>query len=525
MSQIQTFIFDKSETGKIRNYKFGFNWPAVYILENEKDIYIGETVSVYTRSRQHLENPKRANLSRIHVISDDEFNKSASLDIESWLIQYIAAEGRYRVLNGNGGLKNHEYYDRQKFKAKFEIIWERLQELSIAKQDLIQLRNTDLFKYSPYKSLSEDQIQVVRKLFKRIKSQQPGTFLINGRPGTGKTVLAMYLMKYLAHQEETKHLKVGFVVPMGSLRKTLRKVVKTIPGLKQSQVIGPADVVKKKYDLLIVDEAHRLQRRVNITNFAVFDQVNRILGLEKEATQLDWILRSSKQQIFFYDRNQSVRPADVSEDRFTLLPAETFELTSQMRVKGGEEYIAYIDNLLSLKPASYSPREYDFKIYEDIREMINDIKKHDANPKCGLARVVAGYAWEWKTREGAEFDIEIDGLKLVWNSTNTDWVNSENAINEIGCIHTIQGYDLNYAGVIIGPEIAYDQATQTIAVDPKKYMDINGKRSISDPRELERYVVNIYKTLLTRGIKGTYVYIADEGLRNLFLESLNPNPS
>lgn len=520
MSEIQTFRFDKNDSTKIRNYKYGFNWPAVYILEDKKSIYIGETTSVYTRSRQHLENPNRAQLSTIHVISDDEFNKSATLDIESWLIQYIAADGKYKVLNGNGGLKNHEYFDREKFKAKFELIWERLQDLSIARQDLVQLRNTDLFKYSPYKSLSDDQIMVVRQLFKRIKGQESGTYLISGKPGTGKTVLAMYLMKYLAQQEETAHMKVGFVVPMGSLRKTLRKVVKSIPGLKQSQVIGPSDVIKEKYDLLIVDEAHRLQRRVNITNYSTFDQVNRFLGLDKEATQLDWVLKSAKHQIFFYDRNQSVRPADVSEDRFTLLPAEAFELTSQLRVEGGEEYIAYIDNLLSLRSAQYFPKKYDFKIYDDLSEMINDVKNHDADPKCGLARVVAGYAWAWKTREGAEYDIEIDGLKLSWNSTNTDWVNSKNAINEVGCIHTIQGYDLNYTGVIVGPEISYDRLTKTLVVDPKKYMDINGKRSISDPNELQKYVVNIYKTLLTRGIKGTYVYIADEALRNFFKESI-----
>ncbi len=107
-------------------------------------------------------------------------------------------------------------------------------------------------------------------------------------------------------------------------------------------------------------------------------------------------------------------------------------------------------------------------------------------------------------------------MKLVWNSTNIDWVSSENSINEVGCIHTIQGYDLNYAGVIIGPELSYDDTIHQIIVDQKKYKDINGKRSITEPSELRQYILNIYKTLLTRGIKGTYVYIVDEKLRAHF---------
>ena len=147
--------------------------------------------------------------------------------------------------------------------------------------------------------------------------------------------------------------------------------------------------------------------------------------------------------------------------------------------------------------------------------MVSGIKKKDEQYK--LCRVVAGYAWEWKTKDNSDtFDIEIDGLKLVWNSTNSDWVNSSNALNEVGCIHTIQGYDLNYTGVIIGPELSYDPVDKKMVVNKDKYMDINGKRSIDDPKELERYIINIYKTLLTRGIVGTYVYVVDPALREYF---------
>lgn len=519
MTEIRTFQFIPQSSKEIQQYKYGANWPAVYLIEDGREIYIGETTSAITRIKQHLENPIRAKLKKVHIVSDDEFNKSATLDMESMLIEYIAAEGSLRLQNGNGGLRNHNYFDREKYKAKFEVTWEMLKDLKLVSQDLIQLKNTDLFKYSPYKALSDDQLYVVKMLFEKLRLNQSQTFLINGRPGTGKTVLATYLMKYLAEHKETAHLKIGLVIPMTSLRNTLKKVFSKIAGLSSTQVIGPADVVRDKYDILIVDEAHRLKRRVNLSGYGPYDIVNRLLGLTNEGTELDWILKSSTQQIFFYDENQSVRPTDIPREKFSSLQAQKYNLNSQLRVEGGEEYIAYIDDLFGLQKPRYEVRNYDFKIYDDIHQMISDIKVK--NREYGLARVVAGYAWPWKTKDkSADFDIEIDGLQLVWNSTTKDWVNSPNAVNEVGCIHTVQGYDLNYAGVILGPEIYFDTDLQKICVNKGKYMDINGKRSVEHPEELERYVINIYKTLLSRGIKGTYVYISDPELKRLFQESI-----
>src|SRR5699024_11993539 len=107
-------------------------------------------------------------------------------------------------------------------------------------------------------------------------------------------------------------------------------------------------------------------------------------------------------------------------------------------------------------------------LYDSLGEMIEDVKVRDQ--QYGLSRLVAGYAWPWVSkRDSNAYDIEIDDINLRWNSTNIDWINSENALNEVGCIHTTQGYDLNYTGIIFGPEISYDHQTKKIVVIEENY--------------------------------------------------------
>ncbi len=511
---IKSFEFTRAGFDDIKRYHFGMNWPLVYLIKNKKEIYVGETTNVYNRSRQHYESEDRRRLEQIYLITDDEFNKSATLDIESLLIQHMVADGTFVLQNNSNGLVDHNYYfDKEKYRAKFEILWDELRGMSLVHKDLSEIRNSNIFKYSPYKALTDDQIYIADSILKHIKLEVGKSFIVNGGPGTGKTILAIYLFKRLQEMESTANLKIGLVIPMTSLRDTLKKVFKQVPGLKSSMVVGPSDVVGGNYDILIIDEAHRLRQRRNITNYQSFDINNKELGLDNGGTELDWIIKSSKHQVFLYDKNQSVKPSDINPSIYKNLDAVHYQLKSQKRVLGGEEYIQFIEDMFELKATSKQGFEkYDFKIYDDIQAMISDIKRKDE--QFNLSRIVAGYAWTWKTKnEGESYDIEIDGLKLIWNSTGSDWVNSPNAINEVGCIHTVQGYDLNYTGVIIGPELSYDPINKKLMVDKDKYMDINGKRSIDDPVELERYIINIYKTLMTRGIRGTYVFVVDKALR------------
>lgn len=525
MAQIISFEFNPSGFEKIREYHYGRDWPVVYLLEASNEAYVGETTNFYNRSKQHYENSDRKRLKNAHVITDETYNKSAALDIESFLITHLAAEGSFLMQNRNDGIRGHNYYQRAEYQAKCETIWKELIEKKLVQKEVYEIENSDLFKYSPYKSLTEEQYLFVKKLVKDIERDNAKTYVVEGAPGTGKTILATYLMKYLKDHESTKHLRIALVAPMSGLRSTIQQVFRATAGLKANMVIGPNAVASEPYDLVIVDEAHRLKKRKNLgAAFKAFDNANKKLGLPKDATQLDWILKNTKRQVLFYDQGQSVLPADIDDVDLRSKGAQFYTLTKQMRIQAGEEYVQLVEAILNQKQvAKPNLKDYEFKVFDSVAEMHQAIKTRDK--EHGLSRLVAGFAWPWITNPAngvpkQDFDIEINGYKLRWNSKTKDWVNSPGAINEVGCIHTVQGYGMNYVGVIIGPELYYDEKNKSIVVDKSKYCDRNGHAGITDPNELERYIKNIYRTLLTRGIKGTYVYIIDENLRNYFKKQL-----
>ena len=154
----------------------------------------------------------------------------------------------------------------------------------------------------------------------------------------------------------------------------------------------------------------------------------------------------------------------------------------------------------------------------------------EKNAKHQLSRFIAGYAWPWVSQNDPDaYDIEIENIKLKWNSTAIDYINSDIDAQEVGCIHTTQGYDLNYAGIIFGPEIIYNPVSKEIEIIKDNYRDRNGTATIRDNAILKDYIVNIYKTIMLRGILGCYIYVCDENLRNYFRKHIylfkeNKNP-
>lgn len=508
--------FNQEGFDQLKMTDFGLDWPIVYLIKNNEDMYVGETNSAINRLLTHYKDEKRKYLRDFYIVNDLEANKSIVLDVESLLIRYLSADGKFYLQNKNEGQVDHNYFNKDKRENKIKIIWEKLKEFKLVTQNLLELKNSDLFKYSPYTALTEDQMVIADSIYKNIKEQKANTFVINGGAGTGKTILALYLIKMLKEKEYTRDLNIGLVVSMTSLRKTLKKVIRNIKSLKKVDIIGPSDVVKKDYDILLVDESHRLRTRRNNPAMGAFDNVNRGLGFDiNDGTQLHWIMKKSKYQIFFYDKEQSVYPSDIGHEIFNKVVNNfiSYELSTQLRVEGGDKYIKNIKNLFNNDNFNLKNiKKYDFQIFDNIQEMIDLIKVKDR--EFGICRMLAGYAWEWISKNDiSKFDIKIQNTDLKWNSTKDNWIYSKNAINEVGCIHTVQGYDLNYAGVIIGPELSYDFENKKFIFYKHLYKDINGKKSVQSGQELLEFVLNIYKVLLTRAIKGTYVYICDENLK------------
>ena len=218
------------------------------------------------------------------------------------------------------------------------------------------------------------------------------------------------------------------------------------------------------------------------------------------------------------------------------------ELSTQMRVQGGDEYLDFIydiltggpaatitakefGNLFSSTPLSESARArqleqgsaplYELAIVDSFArfEKLQLEKEVD----CGLSRMVAGYAWDWISKKDPDaYDIEIEGIRRRWNSTSKgNWVNSPNAVQEVGSIHTVQGYDLNYSFVIIGDDLKYDPEQDKLVVNRTAFKDRGAKKTATEEL-LQSIVINAYYVLLTRGIRGTFIYICDPDVKRYF---------
>ncbi|MEZ7673433.1 DUF2075 domain-containing protein [Pauljensenia sp. 20925_1_27] len=555
------------------------NWPVVYILTSSTEVYVGETLNYCKRMKQHLKNDHKSSLQLTHLILHDEFNKSVCLDLESTLIDLFVGDGRLRVLNANRGIVDANYHQRAYYRQIFNDIFDILRkENNIFSKSRFDIENSDLYKYSPFKKLNQEQEAVANSIWDQLierferRDEDFQEIIIEALPGTGKTILATYLTKLFADYSrgytsddeyisfsngnadtETRasqhRLKIGLVIPPAPLRFTVKQVFKMIDGLDETMVLSPFDIPKsliendEKYDLLIVDESHLLNKfgfQANRKMLNDFRRYNNNLFPEEDPhgdkhTQLDWMRHCSNNVIFMVDMEQSTQPAHIDSSNWEMAISNAkrsnhyFHLTCQMRMQISEadRYMSLIRAIFDDKPLSDNDvphfGDYDFRIFTNLKEMQAALSRREK--EYGLCRMLAGFDWPWVSKsnygDDAPYDIELDEMRFRWQRDPTSWMHSAVTSDEVGMIHSVQGYDLNYAGVIIGPNVGLDSSGK-YCVNRQQYCDGRGKANMNlfgktmTDEQLRRHLANVYRVLLTRGIRGTYVYAEASGLSERF---------
>lgn len=349
--------------------------------------------------------------------------------------------------------------------------------------------------------------------------------IVEGGPGTGKSVLAVNLLVEL--------LKKGFLTKYVSKNSAPRDVytVKLTGSYKKSYInnlfVGSGcftDVDKDIYDVLLVDEAHRLNAKSGLYNNLGENQIKEIIN-------------ASKLSVFFVDDRQKIHIKDIGskheiENIASDLNAKVccMKLESQFRCNGSDGYLSWLDNSLQIQETAnvFLPVDsYDFRVFDDPNDMFELIKQK--NKENNKSRVVAGYCWPWiSKKDKTKFDIEIKpyGFKKRWNlsDSKTPWILGENSIEEIGCIHTCQGLELDYVGVILGDDIRFEnnkivtdvlkrsQSDKTV-FGFKSYLKENRDQALIDADQI---IKNTYRTLMTRGMKGCYIFCVDKPLNEYF---------
>jgi DUF2075 family protein len=380
--------------------------------------------------------------------------------------------------------------------------------------------------------LLDEQKTVLEKIVNATNESLAGqkrVLIINGGPGTGKSVISINALARLTSQR----LNVKYVTPNAAPRAVFESKLKKIFGKADIRSLFSGsgsftETEKSSFDSLIVDEAHRLKMKSGMFKNLGENQVMEII-------------KTAKTSVFFIDEAQKVTWSDVGEismieEQAKLAGAivERLELTSQFRCSGSDDYMAWLDETLGVGPGSahyFSPEKFDFQIFDNPLEMHNKIKeKNKINNK---SRVVAGYCWDWISQKRPDLkDITIDpfGYKATWNLTSdgSEWIISPKSVEEVGCIHTCQGLEVDYVGVIVGRDlIAIDGILKT---DPfaraktdaslKGYKKELKEDPISAELKADELIRNTYRTLMSRGMKGCYVYFVDEATSEYFKSKL-----
>ena len=472
-------------------------WSYAYMLQNYNETVREQNIQLLPCAFLH-------NYQEDHIISNECYT------------EYIIKAPLFLKSDAR---KLQEFIKRHiKYGSKEDIVWlidnGRLRpskQLADALNSMLH-GNREFVLLDDQKVVYETALNLAREAAKGPKQ----VLIVEGGPGTGKSVVAVNLLAQLT--------KEGIVAQYVSKNAAPRDVY-------TAKLLGSfIDTPQNTFGALIVDEAHRLNMRSGLYSN---------LG----ENQIIEIIQASHFSVFFVDDRQRVHIKDIGSKATIQKFAEscgavvhTAKLNSQFRCNGSDGYLSWIDNTLQIRQTAnirLAADDYDFRIFSDPNQLFETIKeKNQINNK---ARVVAGYCWDWNSKKNPNaYDIILPEFhfKKRWN-LNADknlWIIGNKSIEEIGCIHTCQGLELDYVGVIIGPDMRYENGQIITDVTQRSNNDqsVKGFKSliahnkIKALQDADEIIKNTYRTLLTRGMKGCYVYCCDKPLAKYLAAQLEP---
>lgn len=552
------------------NAKYLLNYPTVYIVHDEKksrkfSVYIGETSDIRQRTKQHLiEDPKKredwkelanSDDSKMYIIGHNYFNKSLTLDIENKLMMYMSSIDSVQAVYNRRTNQQKEYYTADKLDEIFSKIWRKLRKKNKTLFPVEKIiKDSALFKASPFHKLSDEQIhakdKVILKIMEALTRDKSGELiLVAGEAGSGKTVLMsslFYELKQLAQEESenivlqkaNSYLLVNHEQQLKVYQQIANKLgitSKKFPDL----VSKPTTFInnhtpEEKVDVVIVDEAHLLWTQGKQSY--------------RGKNQLYDLMERAKVVVAVFDINQILSTEQYWEENELLtleheanLKGNFIRLENQMRINAGQSTVDWIRSMIDdkkINPILQDIKGYDLKIFKTPEELHQAIKEKAKNENSGISRITATFDWEYVDKRKPEKDdywrVKIGNWSLPWNlqlpetkeqkrqNRSLSWAEQEQTIDEVGSTFTIQGFDLNYAGVIIGPsvkfrngEIVFDRSFSQNKKATRQRTLKNGKKEQFSDMLLK----NELNVLLTRGVNGLYIYAVDEELQKALLNA------
>jgi DUF2075 family protein/Cdc6-like AAA superfamily ATPase len=548
------------------------NYPTVYIVEdksshNAYSVYVGETTDIKRRSLEHLKNDvgagtdndtasqkfwekiDKSKTSEMYIIGHDHFNKSLTLDIENKLIHYMSSIDSVKLDNGRTNPQN-SYYTEDELNAIFSKIWKKLRNDN---KELFPLerviQDSAIFKASPFHKLTVEQLrakdEILMKIEEALNRDKSGQLiLINGSAGTGKTVLLSSLFFELAKSSQTDDNKIlegsnnYLLVNHDQQLKVYQQIAEKLDLKGDGTVVSkPTKFINdhtedEKADVVLIDEAHLLWTQGKQSY--------------RGKNQLQDILNRAKVVVAVFDERQILSREQYmdSEDMHKLVLGTQIEgnyikLHNQMRINANSDTVNWIRNLIDNQVVTNIPRDdkYELKVFDNPENMYEAIKEKSKDVENGISRMLATFDWPYvdakKPDDSQYWNVTIGDFSMPWNLQlprirdrkinykNLSWAEQQQTIDEVGSTFTIQGFDLNYAAVIIGPSVKYRNGKVVFDRTASQNKKAIQKRTYKGEKidASEDLLKNELNVLITRGVNGLYVYAVDEQLQDALLKA------